>query len=74
MDSTASDIIDRRDLDQWFEVTTTDDQAKQNRISRNRTKKRRKPLRKNRKPARPSNYIGQRTNNRLLKICTKNKD
>ena len=52
------------DLDEWLEVTNRDHKAKQNR----RGKKRRRPLRKNRKPSRPINYIGQRSNNHLLRI------
>ncbi len=52
------------DIEKWLEITNSPDSAKQNR----REKKRRKPLRKNRKPSRPSNYIGQRTNNHLQRI------
>jgi len=61
---------DRWDLDEWLEITneiTNDDEKdKQNR----RGKKRRRPPRKNRKPSRPINYIGQRSNNHLLRIFT----
>lgn len=52
------------DLDEWLEVTNRDQKAKQTR----RGKKRRRPLRKNRKPSRPANYIGQRSNNHLMRI------
>ena len=78
MEYTASDLIEMRDnvlrevelreLEQWSEETPADAKNKQN---KHRGKKRRKPLRKNRKPTRPENYIGQRNNNRLLKICAK---
>jgi len=65
---------DRWDLDEWLEITNEitneitsyDEKAKQNR----RGKKRRRPTRKNRKPSRPTNYIGQRSNNHLLRIFT----
>ena len=52
------------ELDEWPEVPSGNKKPKQN----CRSKKRRKPLRKNRKPSRPSNYIGQRTNNHLQRI------
>jgi len=67
MDYTANDNLDHHDLEKWLEVSAADSQAKPNA----RAKKRRKPLRKNRRPSRPENHIGQRTNNRLLKICSK---
>ena len=73
MDYTASDHADRWDLDQWLDVTASDEDPQQTQKTKTRSKKRRKPLRKNRKPARPANYIGRRTNNRLLKICAKEK-
>jgi len=66
MDNATHDDQDNLDLDKWLDVSDDDEQSKQNR----RGKKRRKPLRKNRKPSRPSNYIGQRSNNHLLRIFT----
>jgi len=51
-------------LDQWLETPNADEEPKVNR----RSKKRRRQLRKNRKPSRPANYIGQRSNNHLLRI------
>jgi len=67
MDSAAKDNFDRWEINQWSELMETDEDTKQ--VGRN--KKRRRPLRRNRKPTRPANYIGQRNNNRLLKICPK---
>ena len=59
------------DLDEWLEVTNAEQlEAKQNR----RNKKRHKPLRKNRKPSRPANYIGQRSNNHLQRMFGENDD
>ncbi len=52
------------ELDEWLEISNGNKKSKQN----CRSKKRRKPLRKNRKPSRPSNYIGQRSNNHLQRI------
>ena len=52
------------ELDHWLEFSEGDEKSKQSR----RCKKRRKPPRKNRKPSRPQNYIGQRSNNHLLRI------
>lgn len=76
MDNATNDNLDPRDynldphdLDEWLEFPEDDENSKQNR----RGKKRRRPLRKNRKPSRPANYIGQRTNNHLLRICPGNK-
>ncbi len=75
MDNATSDDLekldpDRRGLEEWLEIANEiandDEKAKQNR----RGKKRRRPLRKNRKPSRPINYIGQRSNNHLLRIST----
>ncbi|MEM8946523.1 MAG: hypothetical protein AAGD11_15225 [Planctomycetota bacterium] len=62
-----SDSFDSKnwDLDDWMEMSNADDEP--SKINR-RQKKRRKPLRKNRKPSRPANYIGQRSNNHLLRI------
>ena len=54
------------EFDEWLEDAQPDDRAKENR----RSKKRRRPLRKNRKPSRPITYIGQRSNNHLLKMFT----
>jgi len=71
MEYTASNFIDLTDLDQWSELISAEDGLNENRSHKKKEKKRRRPLRKNRKPARPVNYIGQRTNNRLLKICQK---
>lgn len=73
MEYTASDKIDEWDVDQWLEVSAADEKPSKAVGNKHRDKKRRKPLRKNRKPSRPTNYIGQRTNNRLLKICAKNR-
>lgn len=57
--------LDGSDLDEWLEISNSDErQAKGNR----KPKKRRRPLRKNRKPSRPANYIGQRSNNHLLRM------
>ncbi len=69
MDDATNYNLDHRNLEQWdmeewLEISTTDEQSKQDR----KPKKRRRPLRKNRKPSRPANYIGQRSNNHLLKI------
>jgi len=75
MDTTTGDDLeksdpDRWDLEEWLEITkeitSCDEKPKQNR----RCKKRRRPVRKNRKPSRPTNYIGQRSNNHLLRIFT----
>ncbi len=55
------------DVEQWLEISNKDEKSK----SARRSKKRRKPLRKNRKPSRPANYIGQRSNNHLVRILTK---
>ncbi|NOZ41419.1 MAG: hypothetical protein GXP24_14520 [Planctomycetes bacterium] len=66
MDNATHDDQDKLNLDKWLDASDDDEQSKQNR----RGKKRRKPLRKNRKPSRPSNYIGQRSNNHLLRIFT----
>lgn len=55
------------DLDNWLEITNCDEEPKQ--LPKN--KKRRRPLRQNRKPSRPSSHIGQRSNNHLLRIFTK---
>jgi len=55
---------DQWDLENGLEISHADEESKMNR----RGKKRRKPMRKNRKPSRPSNYIGQRSNNHLLRI------
>ena len=54
------------ELDEWLEISNGNKKTKQN----CRSKKRRKPLRKNRKPSRPSNYIGQRSNNHLQRISS----
>ncbi len=66
MDNATNDDQDKLDLDKWLDESDDDEQSKQNR----RGKKRRKQLRKNRKPSRPANYIGQRSNNHLLRIFT----
>ena len=52
------------DLEEWLDNSSTEEKIRQNRQG----KKRRRPPRKNRKPSRPANYIGQRTNNHLLRI------
>ncbi len=52
------------DLEKWLKISNTNDGSASNR----RSKKRRQPLKKNRKPSRPANYIGQRSNNNLLRI------
>jgi len=64
MDNATDDDLDQWDLDQGLEISISDEKSSQNR----RGKKRRRALRKNRKPSRPANYIGQRSNNHLLQI------
>ncbi len=64
MDNATHDDLDQWDLEQWLEISNSDENSKQNR----RGKKRRRQQRKNRKPSRPTNYIGQRSNNHLLRI------
>jgi len=74
MDNATGDDPDQWDLEEWLEITSEttneitsyEEKAMQNR----RGKKRRRPVRKNRKPSRPTNYIGQRSNNHLLRIFT----
>ncbi len=61
--------LEQWDMEEWLEISTTDEQSKQDR----KPKKRRRPLRKNRKPSRPANYIGQRSNNHLLRIFNSDK-
>jgi len=56
--------LDECDLDEWWEISHAEKKAKRTLP----TKKHRKSLRKNRKPSRPVNYIGQRSNNHLLRI------
>lgn len=68
MDNATGDDLgkldqDQWDLDQWLEIPNAGEE-KTNR----RNKKRRRQIRKNRKPSRPANYIGQRSNNHLLRI------
>ena len=55
-----------QEWDRWLEISNSDEKLKPSR----RCKKRRKPPRKNRKPSRPQNYIGQRSNNHLLRILS----
>ncbi len=45
--------------------------AREKRLLNRPEKKRHRALRTNRKPSRPTGYIGQRTNNRLLRICSR---
>ncbi len=57
---------DKWDLDVWLELSNAEEKARKSRPE----KKRRKPVRKNRKPSRPASYIGQRSNNHLLRILS----
>lgn len=66
MDNANNRDLDEWELDEWNEFSESEEQSKLNR----KPKKRRRPLRKNRKPSRPANYIGQRSNNHLLRIFT----
>ncbi len=50
--------------EKWLEPSVADEKVPLNR----RSKKRRRPLRKNRKPSRPANYIGQRSNSHWLRL------
>jgi len=64
MDYAFRDSKSLEKLEAWAEAPARGEQPQTKRGS----KKRRKPLRRNRKPSRPANYIGQRTNNRLNRL------
>jgi|GEM_PF-4409861 len=69
MDHAAYDDnhLDEWHLDEWQELMTDSDELGNSRNTSGQNKKRRRLLRKNRKPSRPANHFGRRTNNREQK-------